>query len=836
MTLFPNPSGPYETAAETYRDNDMAPIALPERAKAEPVAGWTGRKHRGVYAVTDSELRFHAGMRRRGNIGVRLPEDVIGLDIDVRHAGDTTVALTENRLGVPLPDTLSSTSRDDGSRIAFYRVPPGLSWKDLGGGVELVWWGHRYAVAWPSVHPDTGETYGWYDAEGAALPGVPDEGWAPAADLPAEWVAELTKDAVRASEPDSDLPTLRPDVVRARVRGTLGWLGRAKDGERNKRIFEAACLLGGLASRLPDDCHEDDLTDEALQDAVREAFAGLGVPADEPKANDTLQRGFEAGARDPAGDEEWDGGVGKATDDFTVEPEARAKVRLDVTNEDDAYKAACKVLGTRSLSGVFRRDGSLVHTPRIGEDGYVELTDRSRPEHTWDDDGPAQVQRLDVPGLRAFVAHSADVFKMVTPQGQRGKEARAALLPNEVAKMLLGAPRYVAGARRLRTVVHTPLVLADGTVLGAPGYHDGTGVLHLPELTVPVPEGDVTREQVAEAVALIDLMLGLQDDPSDGFPFETADDRVTFVAALVTPLLQQIAPPPYPLFAIGAPTPGSGKSYLAWILREVHGGVFRAEMPRADEELRKQITSILDQTTGRVITFDNLSGTFASARFDGLLTSREWTDRQLGATVDLTLTNDRVWTVTGNNLRFGGDMRRRVRWVTIDSKMARPETRTGFKIDLKPWVRAHRGELLGALLTLVVGWCQAGRPMPEADRSDDFTLWTQVTQGLLAWAGIPGVVGGSERAGGLEDAEDADVLDVLCDVFGVGKRWTAGDAIRHAEFETPLADVLPRPVHGGRPNEKTLGRWLSRWQDRPTESGLILRKRNRQWWLEWDLL
>jgi hypothetical protein len=832
--LFPDPAGPFEAAAELYRDAGMGPIALPRAKKSPPVTGFTGREHRGVYAVTNDDLQFQAGYHRGGNVGLRLPEDVVGLDVDVRDSGDTTVALRETTLGA-LPPTLRSTSRDDGSAIAFYRVPPSLRWRDVGSGVQTVWWGYRYAVAWPSVHPDSGATYRWYGPDGETLPGPPEGGWDAVAEaLPASWVEALTQEERPA--PADKLRTLSPAEVRRRAEGALRWLAEARAGERNKRIFDAGCVLGGLWARLERD--EDDLTDVALKDGVRKAFVEIGVAPDEPKANDTLERGWDAGIRDPAAD-----GADRDRRD-PAEDFGRPKVRVNVTNPDDAYKATCRLLGTGSLSGVFLRDGNLVHTPRVGEDGYV--APRGKREYQdgtvrHDDDGPAQVRRLDAPGLRAYVAHNASVYKMVTPQGSRVAQERPAVMPADTAALVVAAPDYVVGARPLRAVAHTPLVLADGSVLATPGYDEASGVLYLPELEVPVPDGPVTRAQACAAVALLDEMLGAQNDPADGFPFVTADDRVTFLAALLTPVLSEVAPPPYPLIAIGAPSPGSGKSYLARILRTVHGGVFRAELPRYDEELRKQITTILDQTTGRVVTFDNLSGVFASARFDGLLTSTEWTDRLLGANHEATLTNDRLWTVTGNNLTFGGDMRRRVRWVTIDAKMARPEERTDFRIeDINAWVRERRGDLLGALLTLVLGWVQAGRPLPQADRSDDFTRWTRVTQGILAWAGVPGRVGGTERDGGLEEAEDAEVLARVRKLFGTGPKqsFTAAEVIARGDARwgnEELAAMLPRPARGGPPNAKSLGHWLSRWQDRPTDSGATLRKGGGRWWFELEL-
>lgn len=826
MSVFPKPTGPFEQAAEAYRDAGMGSIALPRGAKAPPVPGTTGKEHRGLYTVTDADLRHHAAYYPGGNLGVRLPEDVIALDEDVRDKGDTTLAALEARLGL-LPPTLTNTARTDGSKHHFYRVPDGLRWHDAGPGVQVLWWGYRYAVAWPTVHPDTGTLYTWYAADGTALPGIPPGGWKSEeiATLPDAWVEYLTKGAAAEDADAGPVEPLRPSVARARIDGALAALAKAGPGERNHWINYTAYTIGGIWARVPEEHAVDDLDGDALQDEIRDVFAAIDVDPHEPKANDTLSRGWEAGVRDPmtAGADRPGHGDQDATVDFG-EP-TRGKIALDVTNPDTAYKTACRLLGTGSLAGVFRRGDSLVHAPRIGEDGYLPLTDDDR-----DEDGPAQVRRLDIPGLRAFVAHHAGVFKKTVPQGQKVAVERDALLPTEVAGLLTGAPRYVTGARTLRGVVHTPVVLADGSLLSEPGYHEATGVLLLPELDVPVPDGQVTGEQVRAAVGLLDTLLGPPGcGPGEGFPFVTVDDRATYLAAMLTPLLREVVPPPYPLVAIGAPTPGSGKSYLATILRTLHGGVFRAEMPRHDEELRKQITSILDQTSAPVVTFDNLSGLFQSARFDGLLTSPTWTDRVLGETREVDLPNNRLWTVTGNNLRFGGDMRRRVRWVTLDAKMARPEERM-FELNPKAFASANRGALLGALLTLVVGWVQAGRPEPVATRSDDFTRWTQVTQGVLTWAGVDGTVGGSEREGGTVDEEDADVLAALWDVYGDGV-WTAGAVVEAAAvFNTSLQEALPQPGHGGRPSAKSLGQWLSRWQDRPTQSGLVLRKTGHRTW------
>ena len=57
---------------------------------------------------------------------------------------------------------------------------------------------------------------------------------------------------------------------------------------------------------------------------------------------------------------------------------------------------------------------------------------------------------------------------------------------------------------------------------------------------------------------------------------------------------------------------------------------------------------------------------------------------------------------------------------------------------MKQWVREHRGELLGALLTIARGWFVAGKPEGVAEPLGGFDSWAKIVGGVLAHAGISG--------------------------------------------------------------------------------------------------
>ncbi|WP_226352806.1 hypothetical protein [Pseudonocardia sp. ICBG601] len=496
-------------------------------------------------------------------------------------------------------------------------------------------------------------------------------------------------------------------------------------------------------------------------------------------------------------------------------------------------------MGAGPLSGVFRRGHDVVHTPRVGEDGHVP------PRDPDDDDGPAQVRRVTARQVAALVDQTHSCREIRYAKDGLPREVDT-LFPLEAAQRAVDSLDYMRSLRPLRGVTHVPTPRRDGTIIDQPGYDPETRLIFLPPdgLTVPPVPQEPTGADVRAAVGLLSQML-------DDFAFKSEDDHANYLGMLLTPLLREICPPPYKLAAIGAPSPGSGKSLLSDIMRTLHGGVFRADTPTDSDEWRKSITTILDTTTAPVVEFDNVSGTLKSPILAGLLTSPVWSDRRLGATETVTAKNDRTWVVTGNNMSLGGDLVRRTVQITIDPGVPHPEKRNDFTItDLKSWVAQHRGELIGALLTLIRAWVVAGRPLRRKAGADSYRAWIETVDGILGHAGIPGTFDGADSQRitvGDDDEEWRDFLEAVHQQFGE-RSWTVKELltlvsedhhIGNTEFDQANAVRRPIPLDAlpaelgervvrGRLGvgviAKSLGRWLTNREGRWAGEKITVRR------------
>jgi hypothetical protein len=802
------------------------------------------------------------------------------LDIDPRNGGEASLETLADALGWDTEGTGptvygQAATPSAGEHVLFGRTLLAKTTK-LGKGLDLqsgdrYGQGRGFVFIAPTVRrskygPRAGEDVAYRWLQAPTRPGTHvDEGLArlrehivalgPARAKPTKTVgitrAQPDEDTDAFDYPADWTPAEADRVIREQCEAVVG----AREGEINGVLGGAARVLGrfvaggylseGVAGGwLVDSLTEGGVHSDSWNLANRKGWtaatviaAGLANGAEEPWTVEPAPgetSPVDARTLSPARPAPASTGEIPTSSPVAATTVAQARVaRMAVPSAAEGAYWLQGQLGAGGLSGFFSRDGRIVHTPLIGEIGYLE------PKADADDNGPAQIREVSAGQLAAKIQYAYAWYKVIKGKDGEPDVEVPGLFPLQAAQRAVDAPEALSGLRGLAGITLTPMVRADGSVLERPGYDPASHYLFLPSPGVdvrPIPEVP-TDQDVAAGVALLDEMLaGFADT------WETKDDRTNYLGLLLTPLLRLLAPPTYKMFGIGAHQPGSGKTLLAEIVTALHGGVLRSETPQDEAEWGKQITSLLATTSAPVILFDNVTGVLKSSSLAGTLTAGQAvTDRELGSSRMITTMNDRVWLVTGNNLSLGGDLVRRTIIINIDPNMPNPETRTEFAIpDLIGWVHARRNDLLAALLIMIRHWVAEGAVKAVRAQSDSFAPWEATVAGILGACGVEGEFdqeSGKRAANGGDDDGLATMLGHLWDRFGT-RDWTVNEAldgteaIGAADFVNESRDWLPDRVLGmlarSEPaGRKSLGRYLlysiGRWVT--TEEGsMVVRK------------
>jgi hypothetical protein len=457
---------------------------------------------------------------------------------------------------------------------------------------------------------------------------------------------------------------------------------------------------------------------------------------------------------------------------------------VDITNEAHAIEALLKVMRSGEIPSLYVRSGGLCWI----------TTDKGNPV----------VHQLGADNLRAYFAEHLNTIAKVRSKSDDDWRDEPRLVQRQTCATILG--RRTWPLPELHGIVTSPVLRPDGTILQTPGFDVDTGLFLQPRLPIERVPDAPTQEELTQARSL------LVDQVLANFPFVRPSDRAQYIAGLLAPIIRPFVPGPTPLVAVTATSPGTGKSYLTEDMFGSLYGIGTMPWPENDAELRKAITTQLREGGEPVAAIDNVPSGFSirSAILADLITKDTWRDRVLGATASVSMPNDRLWIVNGNNLRTGGDMSRRTLWVRLDAGCPNPDQRDveQFAIgDLREWLRNRQNAsaLLRALLTLVSGWSAAGGPRRRINMGG-FTAWASAVAGLLDWANIPGFQEDREETSvGLDEETEEwhSILNAWHDLWGDQPR-PAKDALLNMD----IAEFIPRVRGSELPAARQFGQWL----------------------------
>jgi hypothetical protein len=401
-----------------------------------------------------------------------------------------------------------------------------------------------------------------------------------------------------------------------------------------------------------------------------------------------------------------------------------------------------------------------------------------------DENGSPEIQPMDDPHIKGRLARVANYVR-TTEKGET-----KVIPPDWLVKDVGQLPYWPFPS--LEAVVEAPIMRSDGTIFDTPGYDPKTRLYYRPGegLAVRAIPAEPTKADTQRAIRLLDEAVG-------EFPYEDGASAANTLALMLTPLVRQAVNGPVPLALVDKPQAGTGGSLLAETVAIIGSGR-TAEMlgaPRDEEEWRKQITAKL-AAGATMITVDNVEGALYAPSLARALTARTWTDRVLGRSETVTVSQRATWIATGNNLQLRGDLPRRCYWIRLDARESRPWQRENFKHpDLLGWVARNRGRLVQALLTLARAWFAAGKPKaPDLPRLGSFEAWAETVGGMVAFAGIPDFLGNLAALYEKADASGAEwegFLQAWWEELDASKPITVADLTKRIDGNDTLKAALP---------------------------------------------
>jgi hypothetical protein len=284
--------------------------------------------------------------------------------------------------------------------------------------------------------------------------------------------------------------------------------------------------------------------------------------------------------------------------------------------------------------------------------------------------------------------------------------------------------------RPLRGLAWQPYFRAqDGQLVIKPGY-DELSMLYASFDPGLYKVGDTTR---AAAEVALSALLSLIDE----FHFSTQLDRSVALSALLTAAVRpslRLSP----AYNLTAPSPGSGKSYLAGVITKfaTSGTVMNASYPPNAGEATKAMVALL-MTGPAAIVFDDLQSNWQPyPSINRALTSQTISERLLGGNKTITVGTQVLILGTGNNVEPIRDLRRRVLTIRLAPQVANPALMTYKKRPLEIISRNREAYVCHAL-TLIEAWRAAGSPRENEFDVASFGDWSDLCRLPLIWLGQP---------------------------------------------------------------------------------------------------
>ena len=366
-----------------------------------------------------------------------------------------------------------------------------------------------------------------------------------------------------------------------------------------------------------------------------------------------------------------------------------------------------------------------------------------------------------------------------------------------------------------------------------------------------IAEFDCERFEVLDKrLSDTEVMLHLDriSAPFSGFAFASDADYTVAIAAVFSAVVRQVVPT-CPVFGFDAPMQGSGKTLLAETIAMIATGQNASALApgRADydEEFRKRLFALLLRGE-KVCLFDNIVGEFDSPSFAAAVTSEYYEDRILQHSKTSKIFVKTLFLMTGNNLRFSGDMVRRVlrcRLVPKEKDLAK----RCFNFDPAERAKAQRDDIISSVLSLINHWKHCGQPKKDGTFTS-FSEWDTLVRQPIAFLGkhyvgtrLLDVLDVSTKQQG--DASDKEALLALLVAlerqFGNNKKFKAYKVLEYMRDNSSNSSLVDAILAFKRREElqssSHVGKLFKQFVDRNVDDMVLRSKKisnSQSYWVE----
>lgn len=358
------------------------------------------------------------------------------------------------------------------------------------------------------------------------------------------------------------------------------------------------------------------------------------------------------------------------------------------------------------------------------------------------------IEILDHDRLKNSIDERMSFYKLVG----ENKKIESVDCPLSLSKHIVSTSRWPL-LSPLKGISNIPLLQSDGTIAKEPGYHEESQfILEFNPKDFKLLEAP-TKEDALKALEILKDLIKESE-------FKTEVDRAGALAMFLTAISRRLYDKA-PLFAIDATRPGIGKGTLVDMVTTIltgnrSSGTLITFSPD-EEEFRKKLLSTLMEGLP-ILNIDNVKdGELGGATIESALTNPVHKDRFLGASKNVHVSTQILWTANGNNIRLSKDLQRRSIIIKLDSNVPNLDQRAFSMSDheLENHLQTNRSRLVSAALTVIQSFILEAPEMDWPKPLSSFAHWDSIVRRALLWLGQEDPVKTQEQFKAEDDGESS---------------------------------------------------------------------------------